>query len=81
MHATLQDEIFFYKLSQRGNIALEEFTKAYIMKTRRGGKEMCYAICDYKTVGLILLSCILCLLCTELPLQGQVHVRIVQVTH
>lgn len=35
MHATLQYEIFFYKLSQRGNIALEEFTKGYIMKTRR----------------------------------------------
>lgn len=76
MHATLQEEIFFFKLSQRGNFALHEFTKGIYNereKKKRGGEGMCYSICDYKTIGLILLSCILIdiLLWTESPVQDQ----------
>lgn len=71
MHATLQEEIlkiylYIYMLSQRSNLALHKFTQEiYKEKKRRGEEGMCYTIYYCKTTGLILLSCILCLSCTD----------------
>lgn len=78
MHATLQEEIFFFLSFPKGVILLcMNSLREYIMKEKKkkkgGGEGMCYSICNYKTIGLILLSRILMdiLLWTESPVQDQ----------
>lgn len=76
MHATLQEEIFFLSFPKGVILLCMNSLREYIMKEKkkkRGGEGMCYSICDYKTIGLILLSCILIdiLLWTESPVQDQ----------